>query len=141
MNRNTWAAIAAALAVAAVVALGFWNLGTPVHERQIHQDLRTVRALNTLAKDINGLWARSNKVLPSDLKGFPATATQDPTTNAPFIYHPKTSSQYEICAAFLIDNRNEQQNEAPFWLHSKGIHCFQLDASMPLPLPPVSFSY
>lgn len=141
MSRNTWAAIAAALAVAAVVALGFWNLGTPGRERQVHQDVRTVQKLHLLAQSINQSWDRSNKALPSDLGRFSAGETQDSTTHASFIYHPKTSSQYELCATFLTDNRNEQQSEAPFWLHSKGIYCFQLDASMPLAPPPVSFPY
>jgi hypothetical protein len=141
MSRNTWAAIAAALAVVAVVTLGFWNLGTPVRERQVHQDVRTVQKLQLLAQSINRSWDSSNKALPSGLERFSTSATQDPTTHAPFIYRPKTSSQYELCATFLTDNRNERQSETPFWLHSKGTYCFQFDASMPLAPPPVSFSY
>lgn len=141
MNRNSWALIAAALAVVVVVVLGFWSLGSPGHERQIHQDRRTVQALNALAGRIDAKWKSSKEVLPSNLDRFDVTATQDPTTRAPFVYRSKAGSEYELCATFLTDNRNERQSEASFWLHPKGSFCFQFDASVPASPPPYPYSF
>lgn len=145
MSRNAGALIAAALIVVAIAAIAFWNLGTPGHERQVHQDLRTVQALQTLAVSINSSWSNNKGVLPVSLAQFPVGATHDPITNAPFIYHPpldpKADSEYELCAKFLTDNRHDQPNETPFWCHPKGIYCFTLDASRDVPPPPVSSIY
>lgn len=142
MSRNSLAAIAGGIAVIGAVAVGFWNLGSPARERQIHQDLRTVQALDRLADQIDNAWNHSNKVLPNNLDRIAANAAQDPTTHAPFLYHPKQSSQYELCATFLTDNgKTAEQNESPFWLHAKGDYCFQLDASAPPPQPPYSYDY
>jgi Tfp pilus assembly protein PilV len=141
MSRNSWALIAAVLAVVAIVALGFWILGSPAHERQVHQDMRTVQALCTLAQQIDSNWRSSNKVLPANLSRFPASSSQDPTTNAPFIYRLKAGSEYELCATFLTDDLHERQNEDSYWLHPKGPHCFPLDASTSPPLPPYPASF
>ncbi|HEV2490419.1 MAG TPA: hypothetical protein VGT03_11460 [Candidatus Acidoferrales bacterium] len=142
MNRNSWALIAAAIAVLAAAVLGFWNLGSPARERQIRQDLRTVQALEKLATQINQSWNGSNNVLPSDLERFPTSVKQDPTTHAPLVYHPKSGSQYELCATFLSDDRHTApESEAPFWLHPSGAHCFRLDASVNVPQAPYSYDY
>jgi hypothetical protein len=136
MNRNSWAMIAAVVAVVAALVLGFWNLGSPARERQIHQDVRTVQALNTLADQIQNSWKVSNRVLPASLDRFTPGAKEDPTTHALFIYHPKAGSQFELCATFLTDNRNAAaQGEASFWLHAGGPYCFQFDASVRVPQP------
>jgi hypothetical protein len=141
MTRNFWAALAAVIIVAAAIVLGFRNLGTPARERQIRQDVRTAQALQTLANKITMTW-RAGKTMPVNLAHFvPAEVTNDPTTHAPFIYHAKSGTQYELCATFLTDDRDERQSEASFWLHSKGAYCFELDASQEPPPPPVSIMY
>lgn len=39
--------------------------------------------------------------------------------------------------SFLTDNRNVARLfQAPFWLHAKGLYCFQLDASVSPPTAP-----
>jgi len=141
MTRNSWALCAAILAVVIVVALAFWNIGSPAHERQVHQDVRTAQALCTLAGDINTKWENSNKVLPPNLDAFPASATRDPVTHAPFIFHPKAGTQYELCATFLTDNLNDYPNETPFWRHPKGPYCFQFDAASAVSPAPISDLY
>lgn len=140
MNRNSWALIAAVLAVVIVIVLGFWSLGTPGHERQVHRDMRTVQALNRLSGEIDADW-RSSKKIPTSLDRFPAIATQDPTTHAPFVYHRKTDDEYELCTTFMTDNRNEQQSENSFWVHPQGPYCFQFDASVLAPQPPYPYSF
>lgn len=141
MNRNSGAAIAALVFVGTVAALGFCVLGGPGHERRVHQDIRSVESLSNLAQEINESWASSGEVLPNNLDRFPADATRDSATHAPFVYHPRVGSHYELCAAFLTSNREEQQNEGFFWRHPKGEYCFQLDASVRAPQAPFMYYY
>lgn len=142
MSRNSLAASAAVIVVAAAIGLGFWNLGPPARERQIHQDMRTAQGLDALAEQINQSWRIDNKVLPVNLNHFPVSVKEDPTTHALFVYHPVAGSRYELCSDFLADNRKAApESEAPFWLHPSGHYCFELDALMPVPRPPYSYSY
>jgi hypothetical protein len=137
MNRNVWAAIIATVAVAAVVILGFRVLGSPGAQRMIQYDLRTVRSLSELAQQINMRWASQGKVLAKDLDKFPSSAKQDPVSHKPFGYRVKSSSEYELCATFARDNRNDSSiNTGDPWIHPKGDYCFQFDTSRPVPAVP-----
>jgi hypothetical protein len=136
MNRNVLATIVATLAVIAVLILGFRFLGSPGAQRMVQSDLRTVRALAELAQQINGRWATADKVLPADLKNFPNSA-QEPASGKFFRYRAKSSSEYELCATFARDNRNDPAvNTGDPWIHPKGDYCFQFDASQPVPAVP-----
>ena len=144
MNRDTWAAIAATIAVVVVIILGFRVLGGPGRQRLVQSDHRTVRALVELAQQIKQTWDSSGpndknvkKVLPANLDKFPASAKQDPLTHKPFTYHPKSNGEYELCATFALDSREAQdQNPDEHWTHPKGEYCFPLDASKPVPQAP-----
>lgn len=142
MSRNSLAAIAAIVVVAAAIILGFWSLGTPARERQMHQDARTAQALQNLAGNITMKW-RANKAMPLDLEHVsPVDSGKDPTTHAPFVYHQKNGTAYELCATFLTNDLSDNQSQAPFWRHGKGAYCFQLDATQePPPPPPVWITY
>lgn len=138
MNRDTWAAIFATIAVLAVVILGLHVTGGPQAQRLIQSDLRTVRALGNLAQQIKFKWESSGRVLPTDLEKFPEPARQNPLTNKAFTYHPKSASEYELCATFATDSRGVQvqdTNDHP-WAHPKSDYCFQLDASQQVPQVP-----
>ena len=144
MNRDTWAAIAATIAVAVVIILGFRVLGGPGRQRLVQSDHRTVRALAELAQQIKQSWdtsgASDKKVLPANLDKFPASAKQDPLTHKPFTYRPKSNSEYELCATFALDSHEAQdQNPDEHWAHPKGDYCFSLDASKPVPQAPYSY--
>lgn len=136
MTRNFWAATGAILIVAAAIVSGFWSLGTPRWERESHQDLRTVQALQGLAVDIYKSW-KVHKTMPNLEDFVPEDETRDPTTHAQFIYRPKQGTTYELCAIFLTSDHNDTQSEAAFWHHAKGEYCFQLDASQSVPVPPL----
>jgi hypothetical protein len=137
MNRDTWAAIGATIAVLAVVILGLLVTGGPGKQRLIQSDLRTVRSLGNLAQQIKFKWDSAGRVLPTDLEKFPESARQNPATNKSFTYRPKSGSEYELCATFLIDSRNVQaQDTNDFWDHPKGNYCFLLDASQQIPQIP-----
>lgn len=141
MTRNSWALCAAVLAVVIVVALAVWNIGSPAYERLVHQDMRTEQTLTTLAEGINSKWQNSNRVLPSNLDAFSASATHDPVTREPFVFHPKAGTQYELCATFLTDNLRDSSVQTPFWRHPKGPYCFQFDAALPVASPPAWYPY
>jgi hypothetical protein len=141
MNRNAWAAIIATIAVVMVVILGFRALGSPTTQRRVQSDLHLVRALSTLAQQINQRWLASGKVLPANLEQFPRTVTQDPITGQSFIYRPQSNTEYELCATFATDNLDLQTTSPDdhpndHWLHPKGDHCFRFEASRPVPVVP-----
>ncbi len=137
MNRNVWAVIAATIAVAVVVVLGFRALGSPAAQRMVQADLRAVRTLAELAQEINQTWNGLGKVLPSSLESFPDSKKHDPTTHKAFSFRPKPGSVYDLCATFATDSRDlEPQNTNASWAHPRGDYCFQLDASQPVPQAP-----
>jgi hypothetical protein len=144
MNRDTWAAIAAAVAVVVVIILGFRVLGGPGRQRLVQSDHRTVRALAELAQQIKQSWDSSaptdkndKKVLPANLDKFSASAKQDPLTHKPFTYRSKSNGEYELCATFALDSREAQDpNPDEHWAHPKGDYCFPLDAAKPVPQAP-----
>ncbi len=140
MNRNTWAAIVATIAVVAVVILGFRALGGPGTQRMVQSDLRTIRTLAELAQQIHQKWVSSGEVLPANLEKFPNSATQDPASHKSFAYRPKSKSEYELCATFATDSRELQaQNTNDPWAHPRGDYCFQFDAAQQV--PPVPYYY
>ncbi len=137
MNRDTWAAIAATIAVVVVIVLGFRVLGGPGRQRLVQSDHRTVRALAELGQQIKQSWDSSGKVLPTNLDKFPNSVKQDPLTHKSFTYRPKSNGEYELCATFALDSREAgDQNPDEHWAHPKGDYCFPLDASKPVPQAP-----
>ncbi|MCU1243626.1 MAG: hypothetical protein JWO71_4352 [Candidatus Acidoferrum typicum] len=140
MSRDQWAAIAATIAVAVVVILGFRVLGSPASQRLVQADLRTVGAIAELAQQINQKWATGARPLPADLNKLPSALKQDPVTGKPFVYHAKSNDEYELCASFATDNRNAPTvNTADPWIHPQGDYCFQFQASTQVPSIPYSY--
>jgi hypothetical protein len=140
MSRDRWAGIAATVAVVVVVILGFRVLGSPANQRLVQADLRRVQTLADLAQQINRRWSSGSKQLPTDLETFPNAAKEDPLSGKPFVYHAKSSDQYELCASFATDNRDAPTvNTADPWIHSKGEYCFQFQASGQVPAIPYSY--
>jgi hypothetical protein len=140
MSRDLWAGVAATIAVVATGILGFHVLGGPSNQRLVQADLRTVRQLSELARQINVTWSTEGKTLPGDLTHFPGAGKQDPVSGRPFRYHPKSSEEYELCATFATDSRNvPKDNTADPWIHPKGEYCFEFHASQPVPYPPYSY--
>jgi hypothetical protein len=140
MNRDAWTAVAATIAVVAVIAVGMHVLGGPRKQRMMQSDLRTLQTLGQLASQIDLAWATSARVLPANLERFPQSVKQNPLTNKPLVYRPKSNSAYELCATFATDSRTLQAaNTFDPWAHPKGDYCFQLDAAQQV--TPVPFSY
>jgi hypothetical protein len=140
MNKDRLAAIAATIVVVVVIIFGLRALGGRQNQRQIQGDLQTLRRLSELTQRIQATWLESGKMLPANLDRFPAAMTRSPFTQKPFAYHPKSGSEYELCATFLTDSRKLQpENPDDRWAHPKGDYCFPLDAA--LPMPPVPYYY
>jgi hypothetical protein len=140
MSRDAWAAIAATVAVAVVVILGFRVLGGPANQRLVQADQRTLNALCQLAQQINNRWSTGARPLPADLEKIPNAAKQDPVSGKPFIYHLKSNEEYELCTTFSTDNRDARATAATDrWLHPKGDFCFQFQASEQVPFVPYNY--
>ena len=140
MSRDGWAAIAATVAVVVVVILGFRVLGGPANQRLVQADLRTVRTLSELARQINQRWTTGGKTLPENLDKFQTTVKQDPVSGKAFVYHAKSSEEYELCATFATDNRDAHATATTDrWLHPKGEYCFQFQASEQVPFVPYNY--
>jgi hypothetical protein len=140
MNRDSWAAIVASIAVVVVIILGFRVLGSPGTRRLVQADVHTVRTLAELAQRIKQKWSNSGHVLPANLDEFADSEKKDPVHYRPFVYHPGSNSKFELCTTFVTDNR-ELQEQPPdaHWAHPKGDYCFPLDASQQVPQAPYQY--
>ena len=140
MSRDVWAAIGATIAVVVVSILGFRMLGGPANQRLMQADLQKLRRLSELARQINVTWSTGGKVLPANLDHFPTAAKQGPVSGTPFVYHPKSKEEYELCATFATDSRDlPKGNTADPWIHPKGEYCFSFEASQAVPDVPYSY--
>lgn len=136
MDRNGVFAIAATASVAVAIVLGFWNIGSPLNQRQVSADQRRSEDLQGIAQAMNHYYSGPTK-LPSSLSELesnePFLRIRDPLTDAPYEYLPLTGSQYRLCATFSTDTRNEKNPRgnypAPlFSKHTRGRQCLDLDA-------------
>jgi hypothetical protein len=138
MNRNAGAAIAATVVVAAVVILGFLEMGSPATQRLRQADRRRVLALERIAQQVNNAWRRDTKTLPKDLEKVNGRDQNDPVSGKAFAYHAKSGSAYELCATFATDDREATPSGSArdSWVHPRGDYCFELDASQVIPPAP-----
>jgi hypothetical protein len=121
--------------VALIIVLGFLQLGSPSNPREFRADTQRVSELYRISLDIKSYWALHASQLPSGLGELLGSSHVDPITNAPYEYHPKQGSDYELCAVFSRGVGSHVN--ANSWDHPPGLHCFPMDASqMPPPLAP-----
>jgi hypothetical protein len=140
MSRDTRAAVAATALVIVVVILGFRVLGSPANQRLVQADLRRVNALSQLAQQINRQWMTAGKTLPSNLDEFSSSLKQDPVSGKVFVYHAKSSDEYDLCATFATDESDARMHAAADrWIHPKGDFCFQFQASEQVPWVPYNY--
>lgn len=136
MNRNSWAAAVATIAVIVVVVLGFRALGGPKKQRLVRADQQSVQALAQLAQQINFKWQAGGKVLPANLEKVQANSKKNPANGAAFTYRVKSANEYELCSTFFTDNRyTANANTADPWLHPQGEYCFTFDPSQSVNVP------
>jgi len=124
-------AAASAVAVTAMVILGFAHIGTPRTQRTLRADQKRVSELFQLSMEINSRW-KANGRLPEHLDEVYGVAIADPITRVEYGYHVKGGSHYELCASFSAagSQENPTRNRGE-WSHPLGNYCFQLDAAQP----------
>jgi hypothetical protein len=133
--RDLAMAAAALAAVVAALAIGFHQLGPRANQRAIRADERRIADLRSIAQAIY-FRNQQKKPLPATLSYLPlsaGTSGKDPLTSAPYEYHPASGTAYELCATFATDSTADEDGFQPrsaFWNHTKGRHCYQLDASL-----------
>ena len=136
-SRDKLMAGLSSIAIVLILALGFWQLGSPRVQREFRADGERVRQLYQLSLGIKDYWSAHASQLPSSLDQLPNGAYADPVTYAPYEYHKKQESQYELCAVFVHSSgRAKNVFGADAWIHPAGHHCFQLDASTAAQFPP-----
>jgi hypothetical protein len=125
----------ALVAVLVVLALGFHRLGPRANQRAIRADERRIEDLRSIAQAVYYL-NRRQLPMPTTLAELPQSARMsldDPVTNAPYGYHPKSGTAYELCATFATNGNAPDESgldpHSSFWTHPKGVHCYQLDVS------------
>lgn len=127
-RRDLLLAAGAGVVAVGVVAFGFHVLGPPQNQRAIGADERRVQDLQMIAQQI--YYRHSLPATLGDLRF--GVKVEDPVTHAPYEYHTKSGTAYELCATFAT-NSAEGDSEYPrpttFWNHSKGRQCFEFDTA------------
>ncbi len=137
-SRSAVFGAAATLIVIAAFFGGLGLAGTPSKQRRMEADRKRVEDLRNLGNAINLRLQRSpNAALPVTLADLRSGAhTADPETAAPYEYHAKPGTTYELCADFFAASGDERARfgyRSGFWEHGSGRSCFILDASKAVP--------
>lgn len=131
-STGRWLLIAAGMVVAITVVAAIMVMGTPGAQRQLRQDERRVRDLDSLRDDVEA-WAKQRGELPPDLAtlerrpGVRLRVT-DPFTGEPYRYEPIDARRYRLCATFQTDTAQLRDNAwiDKAWRHPSGPYCFEL---------------
>jgi hypothetical protein len=133
VNRHVAFGVAATIAVAIGLALGFWSLGGRGRQRAIGADQRRSEHLARIAAAIDA-WYLRRRELPaalSDLRGYdPRIVLYDPVTGSPYEYKP-AGSAYELCATFAFEGAGGitgAPRDLRFYSHTAGRQCFPVEA-------------
>jgi len=118
---------AAAAAVVATFCLGLAVAGTPARQRKMEADEKRVQDLQQIGWAVQA-WKKEHGTIPPRLAELNVARITDLETGAPYEYHPKSDTLYDLCAQFA--GREPAGETIPgFWRHGAGRTCFALDAS------------
>jgi hypothetical protein len=111
-------AAAGIVIILAFIALGFWIVGSPAHQRALRFDSERVNDLSTIQWQVLGHWQRLG-VLPAKLDELkdPLSGTvipTDPETGQPYEYAAKSNTAktdsriptFELCATFSAETQD-----------------------------------
>lgn len=129
LARDAWMAAASAVIVAVMVISGFLNIGAPQTQRTLRADGKRVQDLYQLSTQINARWNANGHKLPGNLAELSNVPSADPVTRLPYEYRVKEGSQYELCATFSLESKNDTTSPPSPWSHPGGSHCFPLNAA------------
>jgi hypothetical protein len=143
-RRRALARLAAA-GVFAVLAVGFFLVGSPGHERRVRLDAQRVEKLQAVANAVQDHF-RDRGRLPDSLGALvrptagagPAPELSDrsqftdPETGLAFAYEPADTTDFRLCAVFAArDPAGENTGwvkASEFWRHEAGRTCFAFPA-------------
>lgn len=128
LGRDRLMAGVSAAVVALMIVLGFWQLGSPGTQRQFRADTQRVQQLYQLSTEVRNYWSAHTSQLPPSIDQLPGSGFADPITRAPYEYHPRQGSEYDLCAVFARSSEHREITTDP-WIHPAGHYCFRLDAS------------
>ncbi|MBI5221104.1 MAG: hypothetical protein HY978_04720 [Candidatus Liptonbacteria bacterium] len=137
--------------VVGAIAAGFWQMGSPSHQRQVRMDeerLNNIRAIDSAI--INSKYYQNDHALPeslSQLETLSRDTLKDPEGGEPYEYRVLSTSTYEICATFATDNSNPKSPRGrsnPWlgqeWRHPAGHYCYYREVGSPLNVAPPPMS-
>ncbi|BDU73424.1 DUF5671 domain-containing protein [Mesoterricola silvestris] len=117
--------------VVLVLAVAFWNVGSPSRVRLQNLDARRVQDLQNIQEGISS-YAETHGKLPAtlaDCNGDPLTyirAMEDPETHEPYLYRILDASHFVIGATFA--GPTPANGSGPgFWKHGQGPSEFQIE--------------
>jgi Domain of unknown function (DUF5671) len=129
MSRDAWMAALTTAIVAAMIVLGFVQVGTPGTQRMMRADEKRIQDLFQISTQIHLRFHGAGK-LPAHLDELSNIAFVDPVTRVAYPYQPKEGGNYELCATFSLDSRQVKAgSRSKFWSHPAGNHCFELNAA------------
>lgn len=124
-----------------MLALGFYMVGSPAHQRQIRMDERRLNDLQAIQGEVINYW-QLKRVLPAslddlknDINGFHAPL--DPETNSAYEYSILKPLKFNLCAIFNQENllnTDALKSAMPLyydygnsnnWQHPAGKSCFE----------------
>jgi hypothetical protein len=126
----------ASVVVACAVGWGFVLAGSPAMRRMERFDQRRLHDLQAIAREIRMMVLDPNneasrrQLLPKTLAEAAQRARNerlslhDPETGEPYEYMVKSETLFELCARFT---RARDSDQAVFWNHPAGSHCFTID--------------
>lgn len=132
-----------AMAVLAIVILGFWYAGSPMQARLLAQDAQRVRDLASISSRVEQYYLKKGALPPSlaacDIS--PDTFVeqkQDRVTGRPYEYLAVDATHFQVGAAFALPSEpdritaswpyNRPENPG-FWQHSAGPNTYTIDAT------------
>ncbi len=148
MSKHVQLLITGLVAVLVVLSLvwAYRFLGTPAEQRALRMDLQRVHRLDELTNSIARYYRSQDKPkLPESLEQVRADPSansfylgniyEDPLTGKLFEYRRLSDNEYELCAEFQTDFREEEKKGritsdlAAKWMHPKGRACFRFRVS------------
>lgn len=131
--HNRLAATLTSALAALLVALAFFNLGSPRVQREIRTDIERANDLQQVSSEVNTYFSTHSDQLPSSVAQVESHLV-DPATHASYEFHPHQGGHYELCTTFI--RASEPRLRIPYpWAHPIGHHCFPLDAPLGQVLP------
>jgi hypothetical protein len=127
MNARSLIAPAACALVIAGVALGFSEIGSPLHNRQVVLDGRRVDEIDTIAGELTRAGRDAPALLP------PGEETYDPAASArnEITYLRTGRRSYQLCATFDLPSSLEPDDATGNGRlsHPAGRACFAFETS------------